>query len=348
MLHTPAARYASLAGGLLLLALGGGFVLSDGAETPAGPPPAPAPEASGGITCLGRISPEDELIRVSGRSLSGQPSIVLELHVAEGAAVRAGDVVAVLNSHHQLHAAREAAVAAVTVAERRLAQVRAGAKTADMAAQQAEIARIELELANADLELRRFERLQQSELVSESEFDLRRLARDSRRQQLRQAEERLRGLSEVRDVDIAVAEAELASARARVGLATAEWEQSQVRAPADGLVVKIHSWPGEEIRPAGILELAKTRAMYVLAEVPEGDVQRVRPGQAVTITGDALPAPLQGRVERIGYKVARNDVRAVDPLPISDARIVETRIRLDRPEQAVGLIDAEVSVRIQP
>ena len=149
-------------------------------------------------------------------------------------------------------------------------------------------------------------------------------------------------------MDVSVAEAELTSARARARLAQAEWEQSQIKAPTDGRVVEIHTFPGEEIRPGGILELAKTDAMYVVAEVPEGEVRRLRTGQRATITGDALAEPLEGRVERIGSKVAKNDVLNVDPIAMSDVRVVETRIRLVNPEKAVGLIHAQVSVRIEP
>ena len=345
-MHTKALRFAWFGVGLVLLALGAGSASSCRKETPALPEPSAATDTD--ITCLGRIWPEDGLIRVSARSLSGQPTLVQELRVVEGASVKAGDLLAVLNSHAQLNAARVAANAAVRLAEQRLAQVKAGAKGSELSAQEADIARIELQLANADLDLERWQRLSKAELVSPSEYDAKRLARDMSQQQLKQARERLRGMTEVRDVDVAVAEADLAAARTRVHLAAAEWEQSQVRAPADGQVVEIHTWPGEEIQPAGILELAKTGTMYVLAEVPEGDVDRVRPGQAVTITGDALTEPLHGRVERVGTRVSRNDVRSPNPLPLSDARVVLTHVRLDRPERARGLIDAEVSVRIVP
>lgn len=349
MLDTRTARL--LVAGVALLAVAAlGVMAVTGRSRPAdaGLEAGDAASGPGDITCLGRIAPEDDVIRVSARSLSGQPSIVAALHVAEGAAVKAGQLLAELNSRDQLAAARAAARAAVTVAERRLAQVRAGAKASDVDAQTAEVARAELELAHAETDLARYEQLHKAQTISAAELDQRRLARDTRRQHLLQARERLRSLSEVREVDVAVAEAELASARRRVELADAEWEQSQVTSPVDGLVVKIRTWPGEEIKPAGILELAKTTAMYVVAEVPEIDLPRVRPGQAVTVTGDALVEPITGRVERVGARVAGNAVRGTDPLPMSDQRVIETRIRLDRPERVVGLIDAQVSVRIQP
>jgi hypothetical protein len=66
----------------------------------------------------------------------------------------------------------------------------------------------------------------------------------------------------------------------------------------------------------------------------------------VTVTGEALDAPIPGVVERIGAKVGKNDVLNLDPTASSDTRVIETWIRLDRPEKAAGLIHAEVTVRI--
>ena len=88
--------------------------------------------------------------------------------------------------------------------------------------------------------------------------------------------------------------------------------------------------------------------MYVVAEVSDRDIARVRVGQRASIIGDAFTEPLGGIVERIGTKVAKNDVLNVDPAAMSDARVVETWIRLDTSEKAAGLIHGQVTVRITP
>lgn len=304
--------------------------------------------ANDSITCLGRISPDGDVIRISARSISGQPSLVSKLFVREGDQVKRGQVLAVLNSREQLEAAWRAAEARTQVAARRLAQVKAGVKPSDLSAQSAEIARLEAELTNAKNELTRYQKLEQAAVISTAEFDLKKLEVDARTHHLRQARERLNSLAEIRDVDVAFAEAEVASATLIARVARAELEQSQILAPIDGRVVEIHTWPGEEVKPAGILELAKTDPMYVVAEVADRDIGRVRPGQRATITSQALGTPLTGVVERIGTKVAKNDVLNVDPTAMSDARVVETWIRLDTPDKAAGLIHGEVTVRIRP
>ena len=330
---------------ILAVSLAAAFISTRSATAPAAIASKPADDS---ITCLGRISPDGDVIRVSARSISGQPSLVSELLVAEGDDVKRGQVLAVLNSRDQLDAAWRAATARQQVAERRLAQVKAGVKPADLAAQSAEIARLESELVNTETDFRRSKMLQESAVISAAEFDMKKLAVDAKAQQLRQARERLNSLSEVRDVDVALAQAEVEAATMAARMARIEYEQSQIRAPADGRVVEIHTWPGEEVKPDGILELARTNAMYVVAEVSERDISRVRRGQQATISGEAFTGQLQGVVERIGSKVAKNDVLNVDPTAMSDARVIETWIRLSMPEKAAGLIHGQVTVRITP
>jgi HlyD family secretion protein len=336
-----------LAGGMILvLSIAAGTMSRRSASAPAAAVPSnPADDA---ITCLGRISPDDGVLRISARSISGQPSLVSQLLVKQGDLVKRGQVLAVLDSRDQLEAAWRAAMARTRVAERRLAQVKAGVKPADLSAQTAEIGRLESELSNADAEFRRYQLLRDSAVISPSEFDAKKLAVESKTHELRQAKERLNSLSDVRDVDVALAEADVASATMSARVARIEYEQSQIRSPADARVVEIHTWPGEEVQPGGILELAKTNSMYVVAEVSDRDISRVRVGQRASVSSEALGAPLQGIVERVGTKVAKNDVLNVDPTAMSDARVIETWIRLDVPEKAAALIHGQVTVRIEP
>jgi HlyD family secretion protein len=304
---------------------------------------APPPDA---IACLGRIQPEDGVVRLAARSLMGQPSIVAEIRVAEGDRVRHGDVLAVLNSRDQLEAAWRAAEARSAVATARLAQVKAGAKPADLQAQRAEIGRLEAEDANAVREYGRFQDLHREHVVSDAELDAHRVRAEAAGQLLAQARERLNSLSEVRDVDVAYAQAELQAAVRAARQARAEFDQAEIRAPFDGRVIAIHARPGAEAGPAGIMEIAKTDRMYAVAEVDVNDLAYVKVGERASVSGSGLDAELTGVVERIGLKITANDERNVDPLKASDARVVETRIRLDQPEKAAALINAQVTVRI--
>ncbi|MEW6276318.1 MAG: HlyD family secretion protein [Bacillota bacterium] len=75
-----------------------------------------------------------------------------------------------------------------------------------------------------------------------------------------------------------------------------------VRSPVDGLVVKRLAHPGEMAAPGQpILMVINPREFYVTANIEENKLRRVRVGQKVDISLDALPGKkLSGRVERIG------------------------------------------------
>lgn len=299
------------------------------------------------VAALGRIEPEDGVIAVGVRSLTGQPSLVADLHVREGDYVRSGEVLATLNSKDQLEAVWRKAQAQVVLARRRLEQVEAGAKPGDLAAQQAEIARARVELAIAETEHRRNRALYDEKILSASTFDTSRLRVETDREALRQATERLRALAEVRDTDLRVARADLQVAEEDARQAKAEYEQSIIRSPASGRVIKIHSWPGEEVNSDGLLELAKTAHMYVIAEVMESDLPRISLRQKVTVTGDCLSKPLEGFVEQIGMEVGRSQIINTDPAAFSDTRIVDVKVRLLDPKRAENLINAEVRAKFR-
>jgi HlyD family secretion protein len=166
-----------------------------------------------------------------------------------------------------------------------------------------------------------------------------------------------------RDVNLQAAQTELREARAalertpkEVPLASLENAcrlaedrllAAGVRAPVSGRVLKVFARPGEAAGPRPFLQMADTRQMMTRAEVYETDAARVRPGQAVTVTSPALPAPgLKGVVSRVGQTVGRNRVLDPDPTADVDRRVVEVMVRLEQAEAAARWINLEVRVAI--
>ncbi|MEO1685584.1 MAG: biotin/lipoyl-binding protein [Cyanobacteria bacterium J06631_12] len=112
------------------------------------------------VTALGRLEPVSELVRITAPTAT-QESRIGELRVAEGEAVSAGQVIAVLDNRDRLQAALQRAEQQVEVARAQLAQVRAGAKSGEIQAQQAEISRLEAErLGNIETQKATIARIQ--------------------------------------------------------------------------------------------------------------------------------------------------------------------------------------------
>lgn len=312
---------------------------------------AAAPEGdTHAVSCLGRIQPEDGVIHVAGPYIWGDyhPARVESLKVREGDEVHKGQALAVFVGKANLEAGVAQAQAQSAKARLRVEQVKAGTRKPDLAAQQAEIARLEAEAQNARTELRRYEALRVTDDVTVAEVEARRTAAQVSEFAVEAARHRLESMQEVPDTDIRLAEADLTEAEANEQRARSEFEASTIYAPADGKVLKINAREGEEVGPAGLLDIARTKSMFVVAEVYETDIDRVSVGQHAKITGDLLGTTvLTGEVERIAHNVKDAAVMPGDTVTFSDKRIIETWIRLDQNEPAANLIGGRVIVVIQ-
>jgi HlyD family secretion protein len=328
------------------------------------PPPAASVPKITQVVALGRLEPLGEVIQLSAPT-SAEGSRVAQLLVKQGDKVRSGQVVAILDSRDRLLAALEQTKEKVRVAQASLAQVKAGAKTgeinaqkatisrleteqqAETTAQAATVARLEAELRNAQSEYERFQMLYQAGAESASKRDSKRLTvetfqqqlneakanlnrtKGSKQEQLKEAKATLDRIAEVRPVDVQAAQAEVNNAIASVKKAQADLDLAYVRSPRDGRILKIHTWPGEVVGNQGIAELGQTDQMYVVAEVYESDVSKVRLGQRSLITSSAFSGELNGTVDEIGWQIRKKDVLNTDPVEDVDGRVVEVKIRLD-------------------
>ncbi|WP_232731602.1 HlyD family efflux transporter periplasmic adaptor subunit [Kamptonema formosum] len=490
-------------------------------------PPAPAPAPPPAVSALGRLEPQGEVIKLSAPN-SQEGARVKAMLVREGAAVRAGQVLAVLDSQDQRSASLQQAEKQVKAAKARLAQVEAGAKAGEIAAQKATIsrlqaqlqgqkqtqeatiarlvaqlqgeqqaqeatvaraiaqlqgdrtaqkariarltaqlqeekiaqeaaierikaeqqgqisaqkaavARLEAEVKNARSEFERYEQLYKAGAISVSQFDSKRLTQETVAEQLNEgianlnkivaagqeqlneeranlnkivatgekqlreeeatlgkivatgeklieeaeatlrktvrtlseqineatatrdetvatlqkqieeAEANLDRIAEVRPVDVQAARAEVESALAAVDRARADLDMADVKAPVDGQILKIHTRPGEVVGNDGIVDMGQTDQMFVVAEVYESDISKVRAGQRAMITNDSFAGELKGVVAEVGLQISKKDVLDTDPAADVDARVVEVKIRLDKEDskRVKGLTNLQVEVKI--
>jgi ABC exporter DevB family membrane fusion protein len=189
--------------------------------------------------------------------------------------------------------------------------------------------------------------LTRQEQINEAQANLKRTKITLAEQQA-EATAILEKITEVRPVDISLAEAELKSARASLKQAQSELDLSYVKSPLTGQILEIRTWPGELIGNKGIVELGRTEQMYVSAEVYETDIYRVKLGQKATITSQGFPGQLQGTVEEIGLAIGKKDILGTDPVADVDARVVEVKVRLapDSSQKVANLTNLQVKVII--
>jgi HlyD family secretion protein len=324
--------------------------------------PIPKPIMANSVTALGRLEPNGEVVKITA---SSEGSRLAQLFVKQGDRVQAGQVIAVLDSNDRLQAALEQANRKVRIAQTKLAQVKAGAKTGEINAQKATVLRsqaqlaedvrgksaavlrLEAEVSTAQTEFNRYEKLYRSGAVSASERDSKQLDFDSAQQQLsearavrdqaastldaevKEAKSTLDSIAEVRPVDVDAAEAEVASTIVAVKQAEADLALASVKAPRRGQILKVHTWPGEVVGEDGIVEVGQTDRMFAVAEVYESDVKRLRIGQKAIVTSSAFTGKVIGKVKEIGIQIYKNNVLDTDPTAAADARIVEVKIELD-------------------
>lgn len=336
------------------------------------------------VVALGRLEPQGELIKVGGAG----GARIDRLLVKQGDWVKANQILVYLDSYDERLAERDLAASQL-----RESQVQLSAETSfqkaqieeaqtrirqidqpqalEMQAQESRIRELRATLSLARQDLKRDQQLQQEGAIAQQDLDRQITQVEEVEAQLKTAEATLAQLKIARSSNLTNATAQLKaaeanmplsqvrtaveSARQNLKLAEARLENTIIRAPQEGRVLRIITQQGESIPSAptggdeGILELGNTRQMMVVAEVYESDVDLVKVGQKVTIASrnGAFTDILTGEVAEVGWQIFKNNVLDDDPAANADARIVEVKIRIDQSDRVEGLTNLQVDVRIE-
>ena len=181
--------------------------------------------------------------------------------------------------------------------------------------------------SNAEKEARRQSELREKGFVSTSK------------------EEAARTDAEVRRASCNTAKADVAQAEAKFKATRVEQGRVALYAPFDGTVAKIVGELGEYSTPSppGVptppaIDLIDDSCLYVKAPMDEVDAPKIKAGQPVRITLDALPGKqLPGKVRRVAPYVS-----AVE----KQARTVDIEVDFDEPEGGKLLVGYSADVEI--
>jgi HlyD family secretion protein len=172
--------------------------------------------------------------------------------------------------------------------------------------------------------------------------------------QISQERAKLAELREVRPTDVRIAQAQLEKAKIAVEQKQAALKDSEVRVPVAGQILKINTRIGEQVNISqGIVELAQTDKMYVMAEIAEIDVNKIRQGQTALITSEynSFAGELRGIVSQVGLQVGRKQTQEAggnNPSTDKESRVVAIKIEIapiDSPKVA-KLTNLQVRVRL--
>lgn len=325
----------TLLGALVVLAVVGAGVFHFKQERVTAPmPPAaskvPTPSR---ITALGRLEPQGEVFTVSSSANGNTSDRVSQLMVKEGTQVKAGQVIAILDSRNRLQAVFEKSQGEFKSLDAQLA--------GELSVQKATIERLKANLRVSRKDCERYQSLYKLGAVAAQEMDSFCLKAETAADSLDE------GIADLNRI-VSTGQEKLATAKAAQKQAYAELMLAYVRAPRDGEILKIHTKDGELIGSKGIVEMGQTDQMYAVAEVYETDITRVKKGQSVLVTSEALSEMLRGKVVQIGRLVSRQSILDANPTADSDARVVEVKISLDAAssQKAKGLTNQRIRAEI--
>jgi len=275
------------------------------------------------VVLSGRIEGDDSAVapKSGGR--------VLDIKVREGDSVGAGDIIAVLVDE-QLRAREEQSRALLSQAEAKADSARKQVAVLQEQLQQEEASlaqqQASYELALFDKEA--YTRLAQSGAVSERQGKQAASTADQQAAAVNAARRRVAGVRMQilqQQAEIATANATIAQMRAELAEARANRQDLIVKAPFTGTIATRAAEPGE-VLTAGtpVVTMIDLSQVYLRGFIPEGQIGRVKIGQAAHVYLDSNPKePIDAYVSRID--------------PQATFTPENTYFREDRVKQVVGV-----------
>lgn len=275
------------------------------------------------VTAGGTVEALEEVTVTT--KLTGRVAAVL---VKESDRVHAGQVLVRLEDAEILAQVRQAD-ANLQAARARFQLLEQGARPQERAQVDAAVAQAQASLENAKQTLARMQSLYDSGAVSKAQLDAARLQYDVAQSQYESVvQQRSVVQTGARPEELAMAHAQVDQAEATLAFARLQAQNAIITSPLTGTVTHRFVDPGDlaSLMPGqtDLVTVAQIDTVYVVLDVSETDVGRIRVGQPVAVLADAYPD-----------RRFSGAVRAVAPAADPRTRNFKVKIAVANPDHAL-------------
>ena len=264
--------------------------------------------------------------RVTGR--------VKEMKLEEGDLVQAGDLIAQLDDVPYQDQAR-LAEAQVAQAKAAYAKMVNGYRAEEIEQARAQLAQAKANYQNALRNFGRQDALQQSHVISKSDYDSALASRDSLKGQVDLAQANLDlELAGNRVEDIDNAKAQLDNAKANLAMAQQNLTDCQLVAPVDGVIITRAVEPGTIVSTSSVIySICQNEPVWVRTYVGETDLGRIYPGMKALVSNDTNPNhPYVGQIGFIS-PVAEFTPKNVETRELRTDLVYRLRVIISQPDR---------------
>lgn len=264
--------------------------------------------------------------RVTGR--------VKEMKLEEGDVVHAGDLIATLDDVPYQDQVR-LAEAQVAQAQANYSKMVNGYRPEEIEQAKAQLAQAKANYQNA---LRYFERqdaLQQSHVISKSDYDNALASRDSLKGQVDLAQANLNlELAGNRFEDVDSAKAQLENSKANLATARQNVDDCKLFAPVDGVIITRALEPGTIVSTSSVIySICQNEPIWVRTYVDERDLGRIYPGMKALVYNDTDPNhPYVGQIGFIS-PVAEFTPKNVETRELRTDLVYRLRVIVAKPDR---------------
>ncbi len=281
------------------------------------------------LACAGRVEGRSETVQV-GAAADG---VVKAVYVKEGAHVIRGTLLAEISCPDLQPSLGEAEALAQSARQVKVRLLRGSRDEERLSVEQRTLAARAV-LDEAASHLRRIKQLTARDVVAPSDLDQMQRDFNVAEAKLREA---IRNEELVKapplDEEVAKADSDIIAAEGRIQIVREKISKCSVTAPIDGSVLRVFMKPGESfstLTPQPLFSIADLSVRRVRAEIDERDVRRVRVGQKVMISADALQNDtFFGVVRQISDTMGRKKILTGDPSEKADRDVLEAMIDLN-------------------